>query len=348
MKINIIIPFTCLTGGIRVIFLYGNYLVSKGHEVEFYVPMKAYKFQFNILKRIKFSLGNTLKRGTRVNWFNCKFKINLVPQIKSKYIDNADIVIATAWPTAYDVYKLDKNKGKKVYFIQGYEIWSGNKLEVDNSYRLDLNRIVITKQLRDKLKESFDVESKVIYNGLFEYEFIKEKKVENKKISILMLYNMQENKGTEQGIELLKDLKKKYDIEVSLFGFKKGNNIPSNFKFYENLPRDEIINLYRRSDIYLFPSKQESWGLPVIEAMANKCAVVGNNVGALKEIGINNVNSIIIDNFDYYEMEKKVIELMKDRTKLKLIQENGYETVKKFSWDNSFYEFEKYLINLLY
>lgn len=345
MKVNVVIPFTCLTGGIRVIFLYGNYLVSQGHEVKFYVPMKAYKFKLNTFGRIKFSLGNTIKRRTKVKWFDCKFKIKLVPWISDKYIKDADISIATAWPVAYDVNALSDSKGKKVYFIQGYEVWSGDEKEVENSYRLDLNRITITNELREKLKEKFNVDSKVIYNGMFENEYIQGKKVSNEKIRILMLYSPMENKGSKEGIQVLKKIKANNDVDVCLFGFKKEGDIPSDFTFYENPEREVLIDLYRKSDIYVFPSKEESWGLPVIEAMANKCAVVGNSVGALKEIGVNNVNSMIVKNYD--DMEEKIVELINNRDKLKALQEEGYRTVQELNWNNSFREFEKYLENLL-
>ena len=33
MKINFIIPFKRLSGGIRVVYIYANYLVSQGHDV---------------------------------------------------------------------------------------------------------------------------------------------------------------------------------------------------------------------------------------------------------------------------------------------------------------------------
>lgn len=40
---------------------------------------------------------------------------------------NADYIIATAWPTAYDVAKLSDKKGKKYYFIQDFEVWDDKK-----------------------------------------------------------------------------------------------------------------------------------------------------------------------------------------------------------------------------
>lgn len=345
MKINVVIPTIGLCGGIRVIFLYANYLVSQGHDIEFYIPMKAYKISSKKFSTLRASLANTLKRG-KVNWFNCKFKINVVPVIRNKYVRDADICIATSWPTAFDVYNLNSCKGLKVYFIQDYEKWMGNRTDIDNSYKLNFKRIVITNTLRKLLIDKFSSNSTVIYNGLDEKEFIiGEKKINNPKI-ILMLFNTAPNKGTKEGIAILKNIYKKYNIKVILFGYKKNSSIPKEFEFYENPDRETLINLYRNSDIYLFPSKYESWGLPVMEAMANKCAVVGNNVGCLKELGENNVNCLVVDDCDYNEIETKLTELLEDDILLKNIQENAYKFVQNFKWIESYETFEKYLESL--
>ncbi|MCH1961844.1 glycosyltransferase family 4 protein [Clostridium perfringens] len=346
MKINFILPFTGLTGGIRVDFIYCNYLVSIGYDVTCYVPMIAYKFNYNFFQRIKASVGNTLKRGTEVKWFDCNFKIKLVPKINDFFVRDADFTIATAWPTAYDVYNLNSLKGKKVYLIQGYEIWSGNKEEVDGSYELELNRIVITNNLKKILLDKFSVESHVIYNGLEESEYIISDKKLNCKKTIMMLYNDDPIKGSKEGIKILNNLYEKYNIRVVLFGVKRGKDIPNNFEFYENPSREKLMNLYRESDIYLFTSKHESWGLPAIEAMANKCAVVGNRVGFLNEIAKNEKEALIIDNFDYKLMCEKVENLLNNDEKLKLLQNNGYKLARNFRWKDSFSKFEEYLKNI--
>lgn len=348
MKINILVPFTSLTGGVRVVFLYANYFTSKGHDVICYVPMKAYKFSNQpILKVLKKSIGNIFIRGARVKWFNCNFKIKLVPLMNNKFVRDADITIATAWPTAYDLNNLKDTKGKKVYFVQDYETWCGDKKEVEDTYRFNLNKVVITKTLQNMIIDNIKESSYVIYNGLDSNEFIKREKVKNEKLNILMLYNRAVNKGTAEGITILKNIKKKYDVNVRLFGFKKGNNIPDDFEFYENPKRIDLMNLYSESDIYVFPSKIEAWGLPVMEAMANKCAIVGNNVGCVKELCTDGENALIINELNYKEMEAKIEMLINDRELLTKIQENGYKLSKDFTWNVSFDKFEEYLKSLL-
>lgn len=345
MKVNIIVPSTVLGGGIRVIFLYSNYLVSRGHDVVIYVPMLAYtnkRGSYNI----KTSIANTFKRGTKVKWFNCKFKIKLVPIVKDLFIRDADITMASAWYTAPDVFELNSLKGQKVYFIQDYETWNQKKEVVDATYKLDMNRIVITKALRKLLMGQFGVESTVIRNGHASDEYIVRDKILNKKKCLMMLANMSNYKGGKEGIEILKRLYYKYTLRVILFGVHKVDGIPDYFEFYQQPRREKLMKLYQEADIYLFPSLREAWGLTAIEAMANKCAVVGNNTGCLKEICTDGNEALIVENCNFEELEKKVIRLIQEEELLVDIQDNGYALAKTLNWKYSFEKLENYLLSI--
>lgn len=352
MKINFIIPFTSLTGGIKVVFEYCNRLKALEHDVTIYVPMKAYKFNnsgiIGFFKTVKASIGNIFVRGKKVKWFDLKCKIKLVPYISDKYIEDADICVATAWPTAYDVEKLCESKGKKVYFIQHYEIWSGNKEEVDNSYSLDLNQIVIAKWLKDLMYNEFGKKSTVIYNGIDESEFyIKEKKVNNE-ITISILYHELEWKGFDDGIKAIELVREKYpNIRVKAFGKKMGENIPDYIEFYENPTREELKNIYIDSDIYVFPSKNEGWGLTVIEAMACKCAIVGTNTGAIAEVATDYKDCLISEPMDIEGLSKNIIKLIEDDELRNKISQNAFELALNFQWSKSVKKMEEFFRKIL-
>lgn len=347
MKINVIVPFTFMTGGIRVVFEYCNRLKKRGYDVKIYVPMIAYSFKnrgvLGIINRLKESLGNTFKRGKRVNWFDLNVEIKLVPYICNTFIRDADICIATAWPTAYDVERLNKKKGKKVYFIQHYEVWSGKKELVDNSYRLDLNQIVIAKWLKNLMKENFNKESKLIYNGIDESEFYFGDKPKNKDIVISILYHNLEWKGFSDGIKAIELVKKKYpNIKVKAFGTEKGLDIPEYIEFYENPKRDTLKKIYIESDIYVFPSRNEGWGLTIIEAMACKCCVIGTNTGALSEVGKNNENSLISKPMDIESLSNDIIKVIEDDKLRKKLSNNGFELALNFEWNKSVDKLENF------
>lgn len=350
MKINFILPFTQLTGGIKIAFEYSNRLSEKGHDVVCYVPMRSYKFNNHGLignvKRLKASIGNTFKRGSKVKWFNLNIPIKLVPSIKNAFIRDADVIIATAWPTAYDVYNLNKFKGKKFYFIQHYEIWSGCKEEVNESYKLPLKQIVIAKWLMDLMKEKFNKDNvNLVYNGIDFNEFSnKNKKINTNKI-ITMLYHDLEWKGYEDGLKAFEMVKKRIpNLKLVLFGLKKGDNIPRYSEFHLNPSKTELNNIYSKSDVFIFPSRNEGWGLTPLEAMACKCAVVGTNTGAVKEIGINGKNMLISKSQDIEGLASNLEKIILCNKLLEDISLEGYKTALKFSWDKSVNKFEKVLM----
>ena len=176
MKINFIIPFKRMSGGIRVIYIYANYLVSQGHDVCCYLPAISYpgKNQ-NLLYRVRASISNAFKPE---KWFDYKFKVKVVPVINNIFIRDADVVIASSWQTAYDVEKLAKKKGRKFYFVQGLETYNGDEERVNDTFKLNMRIITISSQLKDYIN-NFNDKVNIIHNGLFDEEFIQGEKEKN-------------------------------------------------------------------------------------------------------------------------------------------------------------------------
>lgn len=349
MKINIIIPFLSSTGGIRVILEYANRLQQSGNDVVLYMPIIPYRFTnkgvLGVLRLIKSLLKNIKKN---IKWFDNKVTLKKPLLISNEFIRDADIVIATAWPTAYSVNKLNNSKGKKVYFIQHYEIWSGPKNLVDNSYRLDFEQITISIWIKNLLVEKFNSNNvEIIYNG---NDFGVENTVKqfNRNIVVLMMYHSLKWKGFKEGLKAFEIAKKKFpEIKLVLFGTHKGEDVPKYAEFHENPTREELKKLYLSADIYLFPSKFEGWGLTVIEAMSLKCAVVGTNVGCINDIGIHKKTAMISSPDDIQGMANNLIELIENKYLLATISKNGFEKVKGFTWENSSKRFETLLKSLL-
>lgn len=345
MKINIIVPFKRLAGGIKVIFTYANDLVDKGHDVVVYMPMVSYrrvKGQ-NLFQWFKASVSNTIKPE---RWIEYKFRFIKVPLVRERFVRDADVTVATAWPTAYDVARLSDKKGKKAYFVQGYEIFSGETEVVDRSYRLGLHTMAITRQLAALLKEKFDVDATVVYNGLDEDEFIQGDKPAREEPSVMLLYHEEAYKGTKEALAIAQRLREKHpDLRVNVFGRRIGHELPPYATALENPAREALMQMYRGSDIYLFTSTQEGWGLPILEAMANKCAVVGFRLGAMAEIA-DGENACVVDIGDTDAVYAAACALLDDRARLAAMQQRAYDTALQFTWGKSFHTFEQYLLAL--
>lgn len=352
MKINFVVPEIVRSGGIRVIFEYANRLTGRGHIVKLFTPV----IPFNIFKgkivpyyikyRIKYALKYIFgKKLIPENIFEKNFEIKFVPSINNFFVPDADVVAATAWQTADSVFKLKKSKGKKFYLIQDYEIWYGNSERIKESYRLPMNRIVISEHLKELLKQKFNVESVKITIGRDYDKYRNDNKVYHNPRTILFMDHALENKNTTGAIEIIEKLKQKYpQIRVLCFGLSRFHEMPDYIEFFENPDEDTIVKLYCDSDIFLFASKYEGFGGPPAEAMACRCAVAGNAVGALPEFAIDRKTAVLANPFIPEELFDGVCYLLDNEEELKRISESGYNHVRSIlNWDNVIDKFEELL-----
>lgn len=343
MKINFVVPFLSLTGGLKIIFEYATRIKKKGNEVKIYVPYKPYKVYYKENKTVwlKQYIKNIIN-GNNIQWADFDLEIIPIPSIKERYIDDGDIIIATAWPTAYDVNNLSENKGKKVYFIQDYEIWHGDIEKVEQTYKFDMEQIVIAQWLKELVeKKNGNKKAHLIYNGIDLNEMYNNDKNYNlNSKNVVMLYHNLPSKGTNDGIEIINKIRKEDNsINLIMFGAEKGDNIPDYAEFYLLPERREIREIYSRGDVFLFTSISEGWGLTPLEAMACKCAVVGRDVGAIKEIGDNNKNVLKSNVEDVDSLEKNLIKVLNDINLRKTLSEEGYKLIKQFDWSKSVEKF---------
>lgn len=349
IKINIIVPSLVQGGGLRIIFSYANYLAEQGNDVIVYVPI------FYVCPKVrngkinwKTSVGNLL-RGSKLEWFDNKFKIKPVFKIIDAYIRNADVIIATAWQTAQAVYDLSENKGKKVYFIQDYEVNNKgtDKLNVESSYKLGMNMITITAWLKEVVHSVSGYNVEVIHNWTKDEEFIQVEKQMNTPRTIIMLGNTATHKGWSLGLEVLKRTQEKYKCRIVIYGSKPVDDIPESFEFYHNPKREQLMKLYDEADICLFPSIREGWGLTVTEAMAHKCAIVGNNTGVVMELCEDEITALICKSKTVEELVSNLFRVIEDEKLMKKLQENGYSLSKKYTFSKQSRLFEKYLLSLV-
>ena len=350
MKINFVVPEIVRSGGIRVIFEYANRLTERGHNIKLFtpiIPFNIYKGIINlpfIRYRIKYAFRYLFSKSViPSNIFEKKFEIKFILFANNFFMPPADAVIATAWQTAESVYRLKKSKGKKFYLIQDYEIWYGRAEKINESYTLPMNRIVISEYLRRLLREKFNADSEKILIGR-DYDTYKNlSKIYHTPRTILFMDHALDNKNTLGAISIIEKIKLKYPgTKVMSFGLSRFHKMPDYVEFHENPYENKIVRLYCDSDIFLFTSTHEGFGGPPAEAMACKCAVVGNAVGAMPEYAVNNETAILANPDKPEELYNGLCYLLDNENELKRISEAGCNYVKKIlNWDISLDKFEE-------
>lgn len=96
---------------------------------------------------------------------------------------------------------------------------------------------------------------------------------------------------------------------------------------------EEMIQLYNLTDLYVFPSWHEGFGLPVLEAMYCGAPVIGSNTTSIPEvIGLEDA---LFDPFDVQSIASKITEVLVDKDFKTKLSCHSLIQSKKFSWDKS-------------
>ena len=337
MKINIILPSIGHSGGMDVIYKYVDLLSKRGHDIIVYKEIRSFNMhRFN--SRLKNKIHQIYCSIKAISaCFVPKQNDKFVWKITNKTVRNADIIVATSWPTAYTVNKLSIEKGDKYYFIQDFEVWDNRKLGLE-SYRLPLKKIVISTWINKQLHDELNIGPfPIVYNGI-DTEIFQKLNIKKRKhgISFLMLNHTLEKKGVKNGLKVFEMISRKYsDCTLQMFGTCEGSNLPDYVRYSQNPSKEKLVQLYSSSDIFIFPSLEEGWGLTPLEAMACGCVVVGTRTGFVLDFGIHERNMMISDPGDCEGMTKNIEELLKNPQKFKAIRAGGIELVSKLKWENS-------------
>lgn len=127
---------------------------------------------------------------------------------------------------------------------------------------------------------------------------------------------------------------------VSSLGLEK------NVDFIGFLNRDDLIPLYQKHDILIFPSVwDEPFGITLLEGMSSALAVVATGTGGSKEIVRDEVNALLFAKEDAESCAAQILRLINNPEMFDNIRHMGRKTVEeKFCFETTINNLEKALI----
>ena len=108
---------------------------------------------------------------------------------------------------------------------------------------------------------------------------------------------------------------------------------------------DLMQQLYKNALFYIFPSLYEGFGMPILEAMANKCPVLLANASCFPEIAKN--AGLYFDPNDIEEMSHKMSLLIENPHLRETYVNLGWERVHDFTWEKCAEEHRKVYQSLI-
>ena len=97
---------------------------------------------------------------------------------------------------------------------------------------------------------------------------------------------------------------------------------------------NEINKILSYTDLFLLPSKTESFGLAALEAMAWGVPVISSNSGGLPEVNLNGISGYLSDVGEIDEMTENALKILKKDDVLLKFKKNALSIAKRFDIKN--------------
>jgi glycosyltransferase involved in cell wall biosynthesis len=139
------------------------------------------------------------------------------------------------------------------------------------------------------------------------------------------------NKNIERVSKALEGVKGELKIIGKLNNSQKAQLLKSKINFKEHayaLTEEELINQYRLTDILIFPSTLEGFGMPIIEANLIGVCVITSNISSMPYVSNN--SAFLVDPFDVESIKAGILKIINDKSFRESLILNGYGNAKRF------------------
>ena len=110
-------------------------------------------------------------------------------------------------------------------------------------------------------------------------------------------------------------------------------NLGPRVEWAGNVPSEMLPQVYAEADLFLYPSRLEGFGLPVLEAFACGVPVVASNTTSLPEVAGN--AALLVDPESPEAIAKAVAQMMDKPSLRKRYIKKGLQRAKLFSWEKT-------------
>lgn len=320
---------------------YVDVLIEKGFKVvvfgsnKFAVDEQQENLRIRFVKRNYFkthpiqdllrSLGRKLHIKSLEIYF-LKKEIAYLTKKLAQFIKEENIAVDIIETHDWGGYSLYLDKLNIPYVVRthgGYAIFkkyfsskiNNNKDAIEyEAFKKANNIIYVSNTAKDIYEKTFNTQGVVINNGVNINCYNKKDYIPH---SIFFFGAASVEKGFDIALEVFYKIYKKYaDATLHIVGsgyenYKKKHNVllDNHIVNYNHLNSKQLFETISKAHIFIFPSRGETFGLALCEAMGIRKTVVASNIPSFKNIITNGQNGFIANNEDeYYENIIKVFE----------------------------------------
>lgn len=359
-----------IIGGIsRVVYDLANNLGRYGNQVHVLTCWEEGTPDFENEKNVTVhrvrlsdvSTTNFIEWVLQLNFAMLESAVRLLQENKFDIIHAHDWLVAYAAkvlknsfsiPLISTIHATEFGRNNGIYSDMQKAINSVEAMLSDESEKL----IVNSKYMKEEIKSIFKVTGdkiSVISNGIelnkfnkieFDKEFRNNYAAPSEKI-VFFVGRLVSEKGVQVLLNAIPEIIRSYnDVKFVIAGKgpclnnlieqSRNLNIQNRVYFTGFVGEEVLLKLYRCSDIAVFPSTYEPFGIVALEGMVAGIPVVVSDTGGLREIVDHSVNGMKFYSGNSNSLADCILELLSNETLAKQISINALENVHRlYNWN---------------
>ncbi len=343
MRITFVLPHAGSAGGIRVVAIYAQRLKRRGHQVTVVsTPRQEPRLRQKLRRLLTEGEWPKSRQGGVSHFHGIDVDHHVIDRwrpIVDPDVPDADVVVATWWETAEWVWALSPRKGIKVHFIQDYEIWNGLVDRVDATCRLPMPKITTAQWIARLLAEKFSFTDVTIAPNAVDLERFHAPPRDKQSVpTVGFTYTPFRNKGCDIVIAACELARRNIpDLKIISFGSSQLNEslpMPAGAEYHHCAPDEKLREIYASCDAWLFGTRIEGFGLPILEAMACRTPVIGTPAGAAPELVPE--GGILIPHENPQAMAQAIEQVRDmDNGQWQNLSEKAWKTASRYTWDDA-------------
>lgn len=346
MRVTFVLPGLNMGGGTRVVAIYADELLKRGHEVFVVAPPARPVPAFQRVRDYLAGKGWTRYCNRRPSHFDGRLtNVKLLDRwrrVEEEDVPDADILIATWWETAEWIRSFRASKGAKVYFVQHHEVFPYLPVErCRATYQFPFHKIVVARWLKELMEREYgDANVDLVPNSVDRNQFFAQRRAKQRQPTVGLLYSATEFKGLDIALAALELVRKNIpELRIVSFGSHDPSPhlvLPAGTKYRRSPPQDQIREVYASCDVWLTASRSEGFNLPAMEAMACRTPVVSTRAGWPEEAIRQGWNGWLADVDEVTELARGVEwVLLRTEDEWSRLSDNAFATVAMSSWEAS-------------
>lgn len=350
MKITFLLPGSSPTptGGPKNIYEHANRLAAKGHRITIVHAAYVTK-RCGVRGMLRAAASYILNRLGIMHWrpdswfrIDPLVELRWAPNFASRWVPNADVVIATAWQAAEWVREYPSSKGQKFYFAMDFERYMeaapDMKKRIAATHVAGLRTMVISPAGQAMIEANGGAAPALVPCALDFSVYNLQNFIDgDSRTMIGFPVRPERHKATEDAVKALELVRQSsgFTGTVWAFGGERPAYLPEWVEYHERPSDEKLASLYNLTRIFVVPSLYEGWGLPGSEAIACGAALVSTDNGGVRAYAEHGRTALITPINRPDALAAAILSLIDDDGLRLRLAQAGYEHIQRFTWENT-------------